>query len=206
MRFPKIQSAGDTTNVDAAWDKLYAEASRTRDQRIVEYGAPDLKWASCQDIALVYRLPSKEKAKMHKGLIHIPEVAQTDEMPYSIGVLIWAGLEAMDVLESHGVLPGDLVKFARYAGEEEAAARAQEAVDQVHKRKGSEEEALAAAIAAREEEVERKKLLELQVPFIHGSLDLQKRLCGPEPTMRIVRRIAPQGRVFTIEPVVENLL
>src|SRR5688572_23118012 len=77
-----IRSVGDVKRVDLAWDRLHEQAADLREKRIKEYGAPDLKWVSCQDIVLVYRLPSKEKEKMHKGLIHIPDSAQTNQTPF----------------------------------------------------------------------------------------------------------------------------
>lgn len=175
---------------DGKWDRLYGDAHARLMARIEEHGIPMPPWAPAQDICVVYRIPNDYQSP--NGLI-LPEAhAENHDSPYSLGVLLMAGPEASDVLESHGVLPGDYVKFARFAGEEEEAARIHEAIA---KRATGPAHASALANAIRNEAIGKKKLLELQVPFIHGSVDLLERLYGPTPTMEMVRHVLPSGKV-----------
>lgn len=176
------------------WTAAYVAANRLLLERMKDFEIPEPTWAPAQDIAIVYRIPNT-----YKGSLILPEAYDTrHDAPFSLGVLLMAGPEATDVLESHGIMPGDIVRFARFAGEEEAVNRAHEAMSQA----SNPEVALAAAKRVREEEMAKKKILSLQVPFIHGSVDLFERLYGPKPTMRLVRHVLPSGKVeHLIRPV-----
>ena len=149
-------------------------------------------------IALVYRLPNDYQSP--NGLVLPDRYKEGHDAPFSLGILITAGPEAMDILESHGVLPGDYVKFARFAGEEEDAGRIARAVN-----------AATGPIDAErrrdrlmDEHMAKKKILELQVPFIHGSVDLLDRLEGAKPTMEMVREIHGNRVVHMIQPILEG--
>jgi hypothetical protein len=187
-------------NEDSKWDALYAQARERLEERIKHYDVSMPAFMPAQDILVVYRLPPKEKATMHKGILHIPQVAQEEQIPYSVGVYILAGAEAADVLESHGILPGDFIKFSRFAGDEEAATRVNEAIAQAQTDRMSPVNTERMVKQARDESLERKKLLELQVASIHGSVDLIERLYGDRPSMRMVREVGPRGRKHLILP------
>jgi hypothetical protein len=197
-----VSLAATPQPVDAAWDKLYARADARLRERMAEYECPEPEWVPGQDIVVVYRFPNE-----YKGLVYLPEAyADGHDAQYSIGLLLMAGPEAQDILESHGVLPGDVVKFARWAGEEEAANRVQEAKGKARQAGASEAEATHAAIEVRDAEMAKKKLLEFQVPFIRGSVDLKERLYGDKPTMERVRIVTAKGEpMHVIRPVAENL-
>lgn len=57
----------------------------------------------------VWRLPPIQKS----GGLWMPEDAQS---PHVLGILVSAGMSALDVLESNGVTLGHYVKFERFAG------------------------------------------------------------------------------------------
>lgn len=188
---------------DRAWDKLQADALATLRRRMKEFEAPPFSVTPAQDIALVYRLPNDYRPDEHQGIIAPDEWKHRHELPFSIGLLLWAGAEAMDVLASHGILIGDLVQFARYAGDEEEASQVSEAIAKVRAKGGTESQAMEAAKQAREKEMGKKKLLRLQAPFIHGSFDLTVRLFGEKPTMELVREVNAKGEpVHVFRPIV----
>lgn len=179
--------------LDPLWERLYAGANARLIERIARHEAPEANDFPAQDICLVYRIPNPYKST--SGLVLPDEFAQRHDSLLNHGLLISAGPEAMDVLTSHGILLGDYVKFARFAGEEEEAGRAAAAIEDAKKSGATKDEAFAAAQDARASERQRKKLLELQVPYIHGSMDLLERLQGPMRSMEMVRVRLPGGKV-----------
>lgn len=86
-------------------------------ERIKQYEIPAIPGQPIGDICLVYRIPSVEKTA---GGLYIPETTQDVE---ERGVLLAAGLTALDKLVDHGVEIGDIVEFARYAGKERIVER-----------------------------------------------------------------------------------
>lgn len=75
-----------------------------------EYKIPDLDAQPLYTNIIVWRIPESDRTK---GGLYVPE---TSKMPRSKGVLLAAGLKAMDELNSYGTKIGDVVEFAKYAG------------------------------------------------------------------------------------------
>jgi hypothetical protein len=201
-----VKSVGHVGDIDRAWDLLNEKAIERLKYRMEKYEPPALESWPVQDLVVVYRFPTKATRKMTSGGLWIPDISQKEEMPFSLGLLIGAGPEAMDVLASHGTLLGDVIRFAPLAGDEETEQRVQDAIAQVQQRKGTEEEMSRAALEARDSEMEKKKLLRLQVPFVHESVDLLGRLFGPKPTMEMVRHVDKNGDPqHQIRPIIANL-
>ena len=171
---------------DEKWSALHVEAAARLRVRMAQHEAPEPSWYPAQDICLIYRIPNT-----YAGLIHVDVNPQAHDSVLNHGLLIAAGPEAMDVLTSHGILLGDYVKFARYAGEEEDAKRAQEAIARIISSGGQ----APSAWEFLDKERQRKKLLEMQVPFVHGSMDLMERLAEPTKSMEKVRVRLPGGAV-----------
>lgn len=203
---PPIRTVGARDEVARAWDALHLQAHEKLKARVEAFEIPSIDRAPLQDIVLVYRLPNDYKSPSGK-LILPEEFAEHHDLPYSIGVLLAAGPEAWDVLTSHGCLPGDLVTFAKYSGEEEASGRAQEAIEKATKQGHPPVLAAEAGKQASAAEMKKKKLLRFQVPFIHLSIDLAQRLWGERPTMELVRQVNAEGQVLHVyRPVIENLI
>ena len=85
---------------------------------------PAIPYLPIGEVVLVYRLPSEEKTA---GGLYVPEEHRS---PVSAGILIAAGLAARDVMADALIETGDVVYFARYAGDEkefkrEAAGKAE---------------------------------------------------------------------------------
>lgn len=85
---------------------------------------PQVPYLPVGEVVLVYRLPSEEKTA---GGLYIPEEHRN---PVSAGILIAAGLAARDVMADALIETGDIVYFARLAGDEKTFQReaAQKAV------------------------------------------------------------------------------
>lgn len=85
------------------------------DERRKKYNIPPAPYGCFGDDIIVYRLPYEEKV----GMIYLP---QNDEAePESRGVLVAAGLGALDVLADHLGEVGDIVWFGTFDGEEKHA-------------------------------------------------------------------------------------
>lgn len=80
------------------------------DDRIKEHGIPKIPYYPSSKTVLVYRLPPEEKSA--GGIIF----AQTDQDTRYHGVLLAAGLGALDHMADHLIEIGDIVWFGRYAG------------------------------------------------------------------------------------------
>jgi len=85
---------------------------------------PPIPYLPVGEVVLVYRLPSEEKTA---GGLYVPEEHRS---PVSSGILIAAGLAARDVMADSLIEVGDIVYFARFAGDEkefkrEAAGKAE---------------------------------------------------------------------------------
>lgn len=192
-----VRSLRVLPNLDREWDDLFREAHARLEKRVKELEAPEFNWAPAQDLCNVYRLPERE---VTKGGIVIPEQSR---MPMSFGLLLSAGLEAMDIIHSHGIFVGDIVSFSKYAGEEASASLLEEATQALIQRAqgfGLDDErglkyAEEGTKDLRNKLFGEKKVLELKVSFLHQSTDTKARLCGDEPTMEVVRLTHKGGEV-----------
>ncbi len=81
-------------------------------KRIKEFSIPPIDAHPLWDNVTVWRIPVEEKRSA--GGLHIPDVAQ-GRITHR-GVLVAAGLAAMDRLYAYGVEVGHIVTFGRYAG------------------------------------------------------------------------------------------
>lgn len=186
---------------EGPWAALYASAHETLLARIEKHHIEFEVHYPYDDICVVSRMPTAEQEKVSPGGIIIPDVAQTAAMPYSIGVLLYAGMDALDKLTTMGILPGDYIKFAKYAGDEEAVSRVKGVIDKGEKKGVPPAKLAEEAIAVRNEEIAKQKVLDLQVMEIHGSLDLAERLYGDTPTMEIVREERAKGPIHVVRPI-----
>lgn len=134
-------------------------------QRIEEFGIPPIPSHPIGDICMVYRIPGAEKV----GVLYVPEehreVAER-------GVLLAAGLGALDKLADHGVEIGDIVEFGRYAGRERQDER------------------------ARKEGEAGKAILRMKADDIQCSEDLIERLASGELTVKRSDGTDPNGFEF----------
>ncbi len=193
MNLRPMRTVGGSAELAAKWDALYARAVETLKQRIAEMDIPHPSRLPLQDVVVAYRIENEYQGKM----VIPDEFKGRHDAPYSVGVLLMAGAEAMDVLESHGVLPGDFITFGRFAGDEETDARIQEAVRprSAENPNGSSSpiEAANRSREIREESLSKKKLLKLKVADVQESVDGFDRLHGPNPTMEMVRLVDAKG-------------
>lgn len=90
--------------------------SRMEERRKM-YGIPETPYAPMGKNVLVFRMPSETRTA---GGLYIAETAQE---PKPMGVLVAAGLAALDVLSDHLVEIGDVVWFGRFAGWEKEIQR-----------------------------------------------------------------------------------
>lgn len=188
-----------------AWAKLYQRAHATLIARIEEFDPPELKSIPVQDKVLVYRFPNRAAATQTAGGLIIPETSRKEEVDFASGVLMYAGAEAMDVLASHGILVGDIVRWAYLAGDEEDVRRVDEAIENARSLGLTGARLEAKAIEARNQEMSKKKLIRLRTSDIHESVDLLERLYGEKPTMEYVREERPDGFTHVIRPIADNL-
>jgi co-chaperonin GroES (HSP10) len=79
---------------------------------------PPVPYLPVGEVVLVYRLPGDEKTE---GGLYKPEEYRD---VLSKGILIAAGLAARDVMADALIETGDIVYFARYAGDEKEFSRA----------------------------------------------------------------------------------
>ena len=73
---------------------------------------PPVPYLPSGEVVIVYRLPSEE---MTPGGLYTPDEYQT---PVSKGILVAAGLKARDIMADALIEMGDIVYFARFAGDE----------------------------------------------------------------------------------------
>jgi len=113
------------------------------EQRIKQYDIPEIPYLPMHKDVLVFRMPDEEKTA---GGLFIP---QENAEPKSYGVIVAAGLGAMDTMYSHLVELGDVVWFGTYEGEEKTVAS--------------------------EVGAPGKKLLQMKIEGIRGSVDAVER-------------------------------
>lgn len=87
------------------------------DDRIKEYDIPPLPYEPFGDRIVVYMIPeakTKRDTYIEGGRIHMPEVVKSNEERASArGILIGAGLRAMDSLRGYGIELGMLLWVSR---------------------------------------------------------------------------------------------
>lgn len=79
-------------------------------KRIKQYGIPKPPYLPQGNNVLIFRLPSDS---VTAGGLIIPD---ENKEPKPMGVIIGAGLQAMDVMKSSLIELGDVVWFGKYAG------------------------------------------------------------------------------------------
>jgi co-chaperonin GroES (HSP10) len=82
---------------------LLAERQRT-------YGIPEAPYLAAAKNVLIFRLPNETRTA---GGLYIADSVQE---PKPMGVLIGAGLAALDIMTDHLIEIGDIVWFGRFAG------------------------------------------------------------------------------------------
>lgn len=120
----------------------------TLEERIKQYDIPEIPYLPMHKDVLVFRMPDEERTA---GGLFVPK---TNAEPKSYGVLVAAGLGAMDMMYAHLVELGDIVWFGTYEGEEK----------EISREVGS----------------EGKKLLQMKIEGIRGSVDAVERRKGFE--------------------------
>lgn len=80
------------------------------EERMKQYGIPPIPGLPMGKTILVFRIPPVEKTA---GGLYIPETHQGEQ---EIGVLLAAGLGALDVLKAALIEVGDIIWFGRFAG------------------------------------------------------------------------------------------
>ena len=81
------------------------------------YGIPELPYLPANKVVLVFRIPDEEKTA---GGLYVPE---TNREPKPMGVLVGAGLAALDIMKDHLIEVGDIVWFGKFAGWEHEVQR-----------------------------------------------------------------------------------
>jgi chaperonin GroES len=87
------------------------------DERIKQYDIPEIPYLPIHKDVLVFRMPDEEKTK---GGLFVPK---TTSEPKSYGVIVAAGLGALDVMYSNLIELGDIVWFGTFEGEEKEISR-----------------------------------------------------------------------------------
>jgi co-chaperonin GroES (HSP10) len=134
--------------------------------RLKEHGIQHMPYMPMADNILVLRLPPPPIETKTGGGLFIPEMAQAEPEPNSEGILVQAGCAARDVLRAHGVLFGDRVQIARFAGWER--------------------EINNESLAAMDKAGRGKRILQMKERDVLGSYDLHDRLYGKARSMKII--------------------
>jgi chaperonin GroES len=109
-----------------------------------QFDIPEIPYLPIGKNVLVFRIPEEDRTA---GGLYIPD---TNKEPKSQGVLLAAGLGALDILADHLVEIGDMVWFGKYAGWESEVRR--------------------------EAESKGTKILQVKVEDVLGSVDARERL------------------------------
>lgn len=111
------------STIESLYDvKPYYATEKLR-VRCKEVGIEPPTYAVMDNNVVVWRLPP---LKLSAGGIVIPEEAQN---PHWKGILVAMGPRARDVLYSNGIEEGDIVTWARFAGEEKKDKTATKSLD-----------------------------------------------------------------------------
>jgi len=106
----------------AAWERICAKGRERLKARLAEHKVSVVPLPPSFDNILVLRLPLKEKVTA--GGIILNATSKHGEWqaePESEGILVGAGLQALDYLRAHGIVVGDHVEIGRFAGWEREA-------------------------------------------------------------------------------------
>lgn len=189
---------------EGPWGEIYRTAHEKLVARLAHHSIEHDVYYPLDDIVVVYRLPTNQDMTKTPGGLWIPDIAQDRAQPYSVGLLLYAGVAALDDLADSGCVPGDYVKFGRFAGDEEAVQRVNDAMEKgVAMSRKPEDVRLVEekALALKDAELKKQKLLELQAKDLHCSIDLMDRLYGEKPTMEVVRAIEGGLLKHVIRPI-----
>ncbi len=174
-----------------AWAQLEERWQGVLENRMRELRVDRVPFAPCDDDLVIYRMQPREQ-KTESGIV-LPQVTMTvdrdertgqrttraDERVIHMGLLMAAGCQARDWMRSHGVLVGDIVKWGKWAGEEE----------NLHWFSGGQITSL-------------QDVLLMNVRDLRGSFDLDMRL--QEGLMRIVYVSSPDWSGHIVKPVVKE--
>lgn len=114
------------------------------ERRRKQYDIPETPYLPIGKNVLIFRIPEEDRTA---GGLYIPD---TNKEPKSQGVLLAAGLGALDILADHLVEIGDLVWFGKYAGWESEVRR--------------------------EAAGKGEKILQVKVEDVNGSVDARERV------------------------------
>lgn len=87
------------------------------DERRKLYNIPELPYLPAYKVVLVFRLPSETRTA---GGLYVPDEHRE---PKPMGVLLGAGLAALDIMRDHLIEVGDVVWFGHFAGWEKEIER-----------------------------------------------------------------------------------
>ena len=106
----------------AAWNKICAAGRERLKKRLAEHKVTAIPGPPSFDNVLVLRLPLKER-KTEGGIIlnATTKFGDWEAEPESEGILVAAGLQALDSFRSHDIVIGDHVEIGRFAGWEREA-------------------------------------------------------------------------------------
>lgn len=174
----------DLAAEEAAWGVLGFRAAGRLAARVEEYGAPAVPYEPIYNRIAVYRFRPPPPVEKTVGGLFIPEVAREEPWPENRGLLLAAGLKAMEELRSCGIFVGDIVLFGAFEGEEK-------------------EYELDRSTNDREQ---KKKVLQLKNGGLFGSVDLKERLYGEKPSLKrvFVRDSLEDPGQYILVPIVED--
>jgi chaperonin GroES len=87
------------------------------DERRKKYDIPGIPYLPIGKNVLIFRIPEEERTA---GGLYIPD---SNKEPKSQGVLLAAGLQALDIMADHLIEIGDMVWFGKWAGWESEVRR-----------------------------------------------------------------------------------
>ncbi len=163
-----------------SWGRLCHDAEAELTARIAKYKIPTVKYCPVDDAVLIFRLPPLEM-KTSSGIV-VPDfamdrdeqgVVSANRHHMNVGVILRAGCSAMDWMRSHGILIGDMVKFAAYSGHEESSRWFMPDSQQLTQ--------------------DLKDVMQIKESEILGSFDLYERLQGNKPRMKMVYAVDDKG-------------
>lgn len=187
-----VPAAAFSPAENAAWSDLEARWQVVLENRMREWKLEHIPFGVTDDDIMVFRLEQREQTT-ESGLVlpdHIMAVDRNDgtrerearavSRTICVGLLLDAGCAARDWMRGHGVLIGDLIKWGKYAGEEES----------LHWFSGGQVRSL-------------KDVLLMNVRDIRGSFDLDMRL--QERLMRVVYVSDSAGNgMHIVKPIVKE--
>ncbi len=187
-----VPLAAYTEDEFEAWGEIEAEAGKALKHRSKGMDIPNVKFQPRGNDIVVFRFKAKEQTTK-AGVIMPSEtmykseegIHRFEDQIVNVGLLIKAGLRARDVLRSEGMFIGDIVKWGKFSGEEES----------VHWFTGGDDGAIGG----------NKDILLISAKDLRGSFDLDRRLWGEEPTLKIVFVADSEGRgMHIMKPITKE--